>query len=54
MNVKLSDVIFTSKDSESFIKYADVYIKGNSLKYFQLNDNVVDKAIDEVLLFYNS
>lgn len=34
MNIRLSEVVFTSKDGDSFMKIKEIYIKGFSIKYF--------------------
>ncbi|KAL4473229.1 hypothetical protein ABPG72_015610 [Tetrahymena utriculariae] len=47
MNIQLTEVIFTSKDSKKFMNIDQIYIKGASLKYFQMDEAVIDKAIEE-------
>ncbi|CAN0430728.1 unnamed protein product, partial [Ectocarpus sp. 8 AP-2014] len=31
MNIKLKDVIFTSRDADKFVKMVEVYVRGNSI-----------------------
>ncbi|CAJ0951101.1 unnamed protein product, partial [Mesorhabditis belari] len=48
MNIHLRDVIFTSKDGDRFFKMAEVYIRGSTVKYLRIPDQVVDLVKQEV------
>jgi U6 snRNA-associated Sm-like protein LSm4 len=41
MNICLEDVICTSKDGETFWKIPETYIRGNSIKYLRIPDEVL-------------
>ena len=41
MNICLEDVICTSKDGETFWKISECYIRGNSIKYLRIPDEVL-------------
>lgn len=47
MNINLKDVICTSADGTKFWKLTDCYIRGNSVKYLRLPDDVVDKVPED-------
>lgn len=40
MNLTLSDVIQTSPNGEEFTKVAEIYIRGNHIKYLRLPEQV--------------
>eukprot|EP01039_Chlorochromonas_danica_P000262 gene262-281_t len=42
MNICLKDVICTSKDGERFWKLPECYIRGNSIKYLRIPDDIID------------
>mmetsp|Transcript_10508 Transcript_10508/g.13322 ORF Transcript_10508/g.13322 Transcript_10508/m.13322 type:complete len:143 (+) Transcript_10508:151-579(+) len=44
MNINLKDVICTSSDGTKFYKLPECYIRGSSVKYLRLPDDVVDKV----------
>eukprot|EP00555_Chaetoceros_dichaeta_P005112 CAMPEP_0198263944 /NCGR_PEP_ID=MMETSP1447-20131203/14037_1 /TAXON_ID=420782 /ORGANISM="Chaetoceros dichaeta, Strain CCMP1751" /LENGTH=95 /DNA_ID=CAMNT_0043952725 /DNA_START=131 /DNA_END=414 /DNA_ORIENTATION=- len=44
MNINLKDVICTSADGQKFWKLPECYIRGSSVKYLRLPDDVVDKV----------
>ena len=41
MNVILEEVIFTSKDGDKFAKMSECYIRGNSIKYMRIVDEIL-------------
>ena len=45
MNLHLKDVILTSKDGDRFFKIVEVYVRGNTIKYLRVPDDVID-AVD--------
>lgn len=47
MNINLKDVICTSADGSKFWKMNECYIRGSSVKYLRLPDEVVDKVSDD-------
>ncbi len=47
MNINLKDVICTSKDGDRFWKIAECYIRGNSIKYLRIPDEVFAKVPEE-------
>ena len=42
MNICLKDVICTSRDGDRFWQLPEVYIRGNSIKYLRIPDEVID------------
>jgi U6 snRNA-associated Sm-like protein LSm4 len=42
MNICLKDVIVTSRDGERFWKIPECYIRGNSIKYLRIPDEIID------------
>ncbi|GBF97842.1 endonuclease [Raphidocelis subcapitata] len=47
MNIHLREVICTSKDGDRFFRMPEVYIRGNTIKYVRVPDEVVDKVKEE-------
>ena len=47
MNINLKDVICTSADGSKFFKLPECYIRGSSIKYLRLPDEVVDKVPED-------
>ena len=47
MNICLKDVICTSKDGDRFWKLPECYIRGNSIKYLRIPDEVIDLVAEE-------
>ncbi|KAI3420991.1 hypothetical protein GPALN_014618 [Globodera pallida] len=48
MNVHLRDAICTSKEGDRFVKIPEVYVRGSTIKYLRIPDEVVDLVKDEV------
>jgi U6 snRNA-associated Sm-like protein LSm4 len=40
-NIKLENVVMTSRDGTQFFKLKEVFLKGNSLKYFRIEEEVL-------------
>ncbi|KAK9821291.1 hypothetical protein WJX81_000916 [Elliptochloris bilobata] len=47
MNVHLREVICTSKDGDRFWRIPETYIRGNTIKYLRVPDEVIDKVKEE-------
>jgi len=47
MNVNLREVICTSSDGDRFWKLAECYIRGSTIKYLRIPDEVIDKVKEE-------
>eukprot|EP00890_Picochlorum_soloecismus_P006062 jgi/Picsp_1/6457/NSC_03804-R1_u6 snrna-associated sm-like protein lsm4 len=44
MNMHLREVICTSKDGDRFWRMPEVYVRGNTVKYLRVPDEVLEKA----------
>lgn len=44
MNMTLSEVICTSRDGDKFWKMPEVFIRGNSIKYIRIPDEILEQA----------
>lgn len=49
MNINLKDVICTSRDGDKFWKMPECYIRGSTIKYLRLPDEVIDLVKEEVV-----
>jgi U6 snRNA-associated Sm-like protein LSm4 len=47
MNICLRDVICTSRDGDRFWKIPECYIRGNSIKYLRIPDEVLEQVSEE-------
>ena len=47
MNIKIKDVIFTSKTGTQFWKLKECYIRGNTIKYLRIPPDVIDKVVED-------
>jgi U6 snRNA-associated Sm-like protein LSm4 len=47
MNINLKNVICTSPDGSKFWSIPEIYIRGNTIKYLRISDDIVDKAKKE-------
>eukprot|EP00208_Stichococcus_sp_RCC1054_P001274 CAMPEP_0206134474 /NCGR_PEP_ID=MMETSP1473-20131121/27_1 /ASSEMBLY_ACC=CAM_ASM_001109 /TAXON_ID=1461547 /ORGANISM="Stichococcus sp, Strain RCC1054" /LENGTH=135 /DNA_ID=CAMNT_0053526081 /DNA_START=172 /DNA_END=580 /DNA_ORIENTATION=+ len=47
MNVHLREVICTSKDGDKFWRMPETYVRGNTIKYLRVPNEVIDKVKDE-------
>ena len=43
MNIKLKDVIYTSKDQDNFTQISTIYIRGISVKYMNIPEDAVNE-----------
>lgn len=48
MNLQLREVICTSRDGDRFWRMPECYIRGNSIKYLRIPDEVIDLVKEEV------
>lgn len=46
MNIHLQDVILTSSTGDKFYKLKECYIKGSSIKYVRMGDEVMQAAME--------
>ncbi|KAF2502315.1 Sm-like ribonucleoprotein [Lophium mytilinum] len=42
MNLTLKEVVQTSSDGDKFFRIAEVYVRGNNIKYMRVSDDIVD------------
>ncbi|GJP50525.1 hypothetical protein CLOM_g9684 [Closterium sp. NIES-68] len=49
MNIHLREVICTSKDGDRFWRMPQCYVRGNTIKYLRVPDEVIDKVQEEVI-----
>ncbi|PNH06749.1 putative U6 snRNA-associated Sm-like protein LSm4 [Tetrabaena socialis] len=49
MNLHLAEVICTSKDGQRFFKMPETYLRGNTIKYISVPEEVIDKVQEENL-----
>ncbi|KAI9098130.1 hypothetical protein DFS34DRAFT_704108 [Phlyctochytrium arcticum] len=54
MNINLREVICTSPDGDRFWRIPEIYIRGNTVKYLRLPDEVIDMVRDEPRQHYNN
>ncbi|KAF2071988.1 hypothetical protein CYY_006701 [Polysphondylium violaceum] len=47
MNINLKNVIRTSKDTDKFWKIQSCYIRGNTIKYISVPDEIIDLVVEE-------
>ena len=47
LQVHLREVICTSKDGDRFWRMPETYIRGNTIKYLRVPDEVIDKVKEE-------
>ncbi|CAO1359816.1 unnamed protein product [Diamesa tonsa] len=48
MNINLREVICTSKDGDKFWKMGECYIRGSTIKYLRIPDEVIDMVKEDV------
>lgn len=48
MNINLREVICTSRDGDKFWRMPECYIKGSTIKYLRIPDEVIDLVKEEV------
>jgi len=49
MNINLREVICTSKEGDKFWRMPECYIRGSTIKYLRIPDEVIDKVKEEVV-----
>ncbi|EOD19002.1 hypothetical protein EMIHUDRAFT_59131, partial [Emiliania huxleyi CCMP1516] len=49
MNIKLKEVICTSRDGDRFWRLPEVVIRGNNIKYLRIPEEVIDMVPEEDL-----
>lgn len=47
MNLNLREVICTSRDGTRFWQIRECYVRGNTIKYLRIPDEVMEKVKDE-------
>ncbi|CAI5989867.1 unnamed protein product [Closterium sp. NIES-65] len=53
MNIHLCEVICTSKDGDRFWRMPQCYVRGNTIKYLRVPDEVIDKVQEEIVGRYS-
>ena len=49
MNINLREVICTSRDGDHFWKMPECYIRGSTIKYLRIPDEVIDMVKEETI-----
>lgn len=49
MNINLREVICTSRDGDKFWKMPECYIRGSTIKYLRIPDEVIDMVKDDAI-----
>ncbi|XP_071841958.1 U6 snRNA-associated Sm-like protein LSm4 [Apostichopus japonicus] len=49
MNINLREVICTSRDGDRFWRMPECYIRGSTIKYLRIPDEVIDMVKEEVV-----
>ncbi|KAI8500342.1 RNA processing protein [Branchiostoma belcheri] len=49
MNIKLRDVICTSRDGDRFWRMPECYIRGSTIKYLRIPDEVIDMVKEDIV-----
>ncbi|XP_004705588.2 U6 snRNA-associated Sm-like protein LSm4 [Echinops telfairi] len=49
MNINLREVICTSRDGDKFWRMPECYIRGSTIKYLRIPDEIIDMVKDEVV-----
>ncbi|KAK4528522.1 hypothetical protein GAYE_SCF59G6466 [Galdieria yellowstonensis] len=47
MNLNLRDVVWTSREGDRFWKIAEIYVRGNTVKYLRVPEEIVDILADQ-------
>ncbi|KAH7970815.1 hypothetical protein HPB49_015813 [Dermacentor silvarum] len=50
MNINLREVICTSRDGDKFWRMPECYIRGSTIKYLRIPDEVIDMVKEETLV----
>ncbi|KAK7888689.1 hypothetical protein WMY93_024249 [Mugilogobius chulae] len=48
MNINLREVICTSRDGDKFWRMPECYIRGSTIKYLRIPDEIIDMVKEEV------
>jgi U6 snRNA-associated Sm-like protein LSm4 len=51
MNIVIRDVIRTSRSGDQFTRIAEVYIRGSTVKYLRIPDEVIEKVQEDAQSF---
>ena len=51
MNIVIKDVICTSRAGDKFTRIAEVYVRGNTIKYLRIPDEVIEKVQEDAQAF---
>jgi len=49
MNINLREVICTAKDGDRFWRLAECYVRGSTIKYLRIPDEVIDLVKEDVM-----
>ncbi|XP_059480424.1 U6 snRNA-associated Sm-like protein LSm4 [Neocloeon triangulifer] len=49
MNINLREVICTSRDGDKFWRMPECYIRGSTIKYLRIPDDVIENVKEEVM-----
>ncbi|XP_006900081.1 PREDICTED: U6 snRNA-associated Sm-like protein LSm4-like [Elephantulus edwardii] len=49
MNIYLREIIYTSRDGDKFWRMPECYVRGITIKYLHIPDEIIDMAKDEVV-----
>ena len=47
MNIVIRDVICTSRVGDKFTRINEVYVRGNTIKYLRIPDEVIEKVVED-------
>lgn len=47
LNMSINKVICTSRDGDRFWKLSECYVRGNSIKYLRIPEDVIDQVVEE-------
>ncbi|EME26801.1 Probable U6 snRNA-associated Sm-like protein LSm4 [Galdieria sulphuraria] len=47
MNLNLREVVWTSREGDRFWKIAEIYVRGNTVKYLRVPEEIVDTLTDQ-------
>uniref|UniRef100_A0A1B6M651 U6 snRNA-associated Sm-like protein LSm4 n=1 Tax=Graphocephala atropunctata TaxID=36148 RepID=A0A1B6M651_9HEMI len=50
MNINLREVICTSRDGDKFWRMPECYIRGSTIKYLRIPDEVIDMVKEDIVL----
>ncbi|PSN71377.1 Sm-like ribonucleo protein, partial [Corynespora cassiicola Philippines] len=47
MNLTLKEVVQTSPDGDKFVRLAEIYVRGSTIKYIRVPDEIVDAVKEQ-------